>query len=299
MDTRRQARWILKQTLRTLALLLAGSATAAQPRASSEETIQYFRQNCYSCHTIGGGRLAGPDLKDVTKRQERSWLVRFIQDPKGVIDSGDAYAQKIFREARGIYMQPVPGLQTSRIEKLLDLIETESQSESPLFAGVQIDDRPLTAADTVHGRDLFLGRAPFESGAPPCNSCHTVADLGWLGGGLLGPDLTTVYSRLEGRKALAAWLATPPTEIMKPIYSRHPINKDENLALIAYLKGVAERGTEEADPETMTFLLAGAFSAALLLVLFDFLWRSRYRAVRRPLIDKTTGWTAKQRERAQ
>ncbi len=267
--------------------VLAGrSASAQQP--PSEETIAFFRQNCYSCHTIGGGRLAGPDLKDVSKRKDRSWLLKFVMDPKGVIDSGDPYAQKIFREARGVYMQAVPGIQSSRVEKLLDLIDAESEAESPLFAGVQIDDRPLTAADADLGRQLFSGLASFESGAPSCISCHTLASLGGLGGGRLGPDLTTVYSRLEGRKALAAWLSTPPTDIMKPLFARHPISKDENLALVAYLKQVTEQGTEEAEPSNMSFLLIASLVAALSLVLIDFIWRARYRAVRRPLVEATT-----------
>ena len=52
--------------------LLAGFAlTLAAGTLRGQETAQYFRQNCASCHTIGGGRLTGPDLKDVTKRKER------------------------------------------------------------------------------------------------------------------------------------------------------------------------------------------------------------------------------------
>ena len=29
---------------------------------------QIFKTNCVSCHTIGGGRLIGPDLEGVTKK---------------------------------------------------------------------------------------------------------------------------------------------------------------------------------------------------------------------------------------
>jgi mono/diheme cytochrome c family protein len=112
METRTNVRGVLAAAL--LCLLLARPA-AGQQQPPSEETIGFFRQNCTSCHTIGGGRLAGPDLKDVTTRKDRAWLVRFVLDPKGTIDSGDAYAQQIFREARGVYMQPIPGLQAPRV----------------------------------------------------------------------------------------------------------------------------------------------------------------------------------------
>src|SRR5262245_54968076 len=46
----------LVPTLAIAALVAAASAArAADP--PSEETIAYFKQNCASCHTIGGGKL--------------------------------------------------------------------------------------------------------------------------------------------------------------------------------------------------------------------------------------------------
>src|SRR5262249_2147663 len=39
--------------------------------AMAQEAADFFRQNCVSCHTVGGGRLTGPDLKNVTQRKER------------------------------------------------------------------------------------------------------------------------------------------------------------------------------------------------------------------------------------
>jgi len=261
---------------------------AAQTAPPSEETIAYFRQNCTSCHTIGGGRLAGPDLKDATQRKERDWLVRFVMDPKGVIDSGDPYAQSLFQEARGVYMTSVPGMTRDRAGKLLDLIEAESALEQSQFKGTSVSDRPLTAEDAALGERLFLGRAAFASGAPACLSCHTTAGVGGLGGGTLGPDLTAVYSRLEGRKALAAWLSAPPSLVMAPVFKSAPIASDEVLALVAYLKATAETGGTEAAPVALELLLAGVGGAALVLLLFDFLWRGRFRAVRQPLVDQVT-----------
>lgn len=270
------------------ALLLAaaaGPAARAQAPAPSEETIAFFRQNCASCHTVGGGRLAGPDLKGVTGRQQRDWLVRFVMDPKGVIDSGDPYAQTLFKEARGVYMTNVPGMTRDRAGKLLDLIDAESLLEKSQFAGTVVSDRPLTGEDLALGAALFGGKAPFASGAPACVSCHTAVGLGGLGGGALGPDLSAAYARLEGRKALAAWLSSPPSPVMAPIFQRAPLAADEVLALVAYLKATAEKGETAAKPVALEFLLAGLGGAALVLVLFDFLWRGRFRAIRQPLVD--------------
>ncbi len=78
--------------------------------ARAQDTPDYFRQNCMNCHTIGGGQLTGPDLKDVTQRKDRAWLANFMANPKAVIDSGDPYAVKIFEESRKVPMPTLPGL---------------------------------------------------------------------------------------------------------------------------------------------------------------------------------------------
>jgi mono/diheme cytochrome c family protein len=265
--------------------LFAGAAAAQDP--PSEETVRFFRQNCASCHTVGGGRLTGPDLKDVSERAERDWLMRFIVDPRGVIDSGDLYAQKILSEARGVYMTPVPGMDAELAGKLLDLIDVESTLEKSRFAGIQLSERPLTERDVELGRALFLGERELTAGGPACISCHSAPDLGGFGGGRLGPDLTAVYGRLEGRKALGAWLASPPSLVMQPLYMDHPLESEEILSLVAFLKEGAETGQAETEPNVFAFVLSGIGVAAALMVLFDVAWRSRFRSVRRTLVARS------------
>jgi mono/diheme cytochrome c family protein len=270
-------------------VLLAALTSRASAQGPSEEAYDYFARNCTSCHTIGGGRLVGPDLKDVLARRDRDWLVRFIQDPKAVIDSGDAYAQSLFRDAKGVYMPTPPNVSSELAGKLLDVIEAESGLEKSRFAGLQISDRPLTVEDTALGRRLFRGETAFASGAPACFSCHTLAGAGGFGGGQLGPDLTTVYARLEGRKALAAWLSAPPSAMMAPIFRKTPLSGDEVLALTAYLKHTSASGESQAGSGALAFMLSGFGLAAVLLVLFDVVWAGRYRATRKPLVEGRTG----------
>ena len=277
----------LRQALTALAL--AGWPTvqaAAGQDPPSEESIRFFKLNCTSCHTIGGGRLTGPDLKDVSTRAERDWLIGFILDPKGTIDSGDPYGQELLRDSRGVYMTPVPGMTRALAGKLLDLIAAESLLEESQFAGLELSDRPLTDADIARGRELFEGTQKIASGSPACVSCHSVAGLGAFGGGRLGPDLTSAYGRLEGRKALGAWLASPPSPVMQPLFLTHPLESEEILALIAFLKHSAESGVTEARSSRLQFVLSGIGLAALLMVLFDILWRDRFRGVRRLLVAR-------------
>src|SRR3989304_4840665 len=142
---------------RFLSLITVSMVTAGILPA--QETADYYRQNCMSCHTVGGGRMTGPDLKNVTERKDRAWLTRFMTDPKAVIDAGDPYALKIFQEARGVMMPALPGMTRARAEALLDLIQTESAKEKSVFAGVQISDRPFTDRDVETGHAIFTGAA--------------------------------------------------------------------------------------------------------------------------------------------
>ena len=262
-------------------LFLVGMSTGA---ALAQDRVDDFRLNCTSCHTIGGGRLVGPDLLDVTERKDRAWLVRFIVDPQGVIDSGDAYALKLLEEARGVKMTAVPGMTNDRAMNLLDLIEAESALEKSQFAGIQISDRPFTAADIATGRQVFLGIDRLANRGPACVSCHSVNGIGVLAGGKLGPDLNAVYERLNGRKGLATWLSAPPTPIMQSVFSDHPLDEDEILPLVAFFADKAVAPPESGQAATLIFILLGMAGTAAALVLFDVAWRNRFRAVRRALV---------------
>ena len=61
---------------------------------------------CAACHTIGGGKLIGPDLKGVNERHDEEWLIKFIQNSQEVIASGDETAVKLFEEYNKVTMPP-------------------------------------------------------------------------------------------------------------------------------------------------------------------------------------------------
>jgi cytochrome c2 len=265
--------------------MLAWLITMAGSPAPGQETADYFKRNCANCHTIGGGRLTGPDLKNVTSRKDRDWLTRFIFNPKAVIDSGDPYAKQLFEESRGVLMPVAPDLNAERADSLLKLIDAESKLERSQFAGAgsTIPDRAFTTEEIEKGRELFVGHRSLAQGGAACLSCHNVQGLTPIGGGMLGPDLTQVWGKLQGRKGLAAWLSSPPTPTMQPIYKKHPFTDDEILHLIAFLEN-AKEGREEVTAARFNFFLLGLAGTGAGFVLFDFVWRRRFRAVRRPLV---------------
>lgn len=270
--------------MRKLKILLAATFLLAPAAARAQDAAAYFRQSCTSCHTIGGGRLVGPDLKDVIRRKDRPWLLNFVQNPKAVLDAGDPYALKLKEEAGGAVMVPVAGMNVQRAEEMLALIEAESKLPKSQFTGLKITDEPFTPADLARGLNLFTGRVRLAKGGAPCLSCHTTGSQDGLGGGRLGPDLTLVYERLKGRKGLAAWLQAPATATMQPVFAGTPLTNEEILPLVAYLEAEARRGQEDDGTSRLTFLLLGLGTAAAGLAVFDGAWRKRFRAVRRPLV---------------
>lgn len=267
---------------------LAALAGVGARDAAAQDPAQFFRQNCAACHTIGGGRLVGPDLKNVTARKDRPWLVKFVQDPEAVIRSGDPYAKRLVQEAGGVLMPKLPGVTQGLAEALLDLIDAESKQDRSQFAGLKVSDRPFTAADVQLGHDLFTGRRRLASGGPPCLSCHSVGGVGALGGGKLGPDLTLVYERLQGRTGLGAWLSAPATPTMQTVFRTTPLAPEEVEPLLAFFEDAAKRRAAADPVAPLTFFLAGLGGTVFTLVLFDFAWQRRFRSVRRRLVEGVT-----------
>ncbi|MEO2047394.1 MAG: c-type cytochrome [Pirellulales bacterium] len=269
-------------------LLLVHSVGPDPDRVKAQDTPDFFRNNCFNCHTIGGGRLTGPDLKGVLQRQKREWLVNFMIDPRGVLSSGDAYAQRLFEESGKVPMPNLPGMTRERAEKLLNLIEDESKLEKSKFKGTPISNKPFTDVDRSQGRDLFLGVKRLQQGGSACISCHSVHGLPALGGGRLGPDLTNIFERLKGRKSLSAWLGSPATETMQPIFKEHPLTQEEIFSLVAYFKDFS--GEQPASPSgnRVTFLLLGLVLSSALVLVFDSLWKERFSGVRRSLVEQST-----------
>ncbi|MBT5078508.1 MAG: cytochrome c [Candidatus Marinimicrobia bacterium] len=253
---------------------------------SQNQADTFFKQNCASCHTIGGGRLTGPDLKNIHLRKDDQWIKDFIADPQAVINSGDQYAKKIVDDSRGVIMPKVAGLTSFITQSIVNLIKEESSKERSKFSGNSIQDRPLTAADISLGELLFIGRKKFKNNGPACISCHHVNGLGYLGGGYLGPNLTTVYGELGGKNALAAWLSNPSSETMSPIYNNHPIDESEVLPLVAFFNNESRKNIQlNGNENDFLFMLYGIIGLVTFLIIFDLFWGNRINSIRERFIE--------------
>lgn len=95
---------------------------------AQNEGEQTFNTICIACHTIGGGKLVGPDIKDVHQRHSEEWLIKFIRSSQTMIAEGDEEAIKVFNEN---FMIPMPdnALTDEQIKSVIAYIKIKSGGE--------------------------------------------------------------------------------------------------------------------------------------------------------------------------
>jgi mono/diheme cytochrome c family protein len=254
---------------------------AALPRAAaSQDPVRFYEDNCATCHTIGGGVAGGPDLKGVTTRRDREWLIRFLLDP-------DAFAKdpaviQMIKDADGLAMGQTDGLTRELAEAILGLIE--KQSGGIPAAQVVEAFAPFTSDEIARGRALFNGTTRLSANGPACVACHLGGDLPPVTAGRLAPDLRDVHQRLGGGRGVTAWLGATQSPMMRSLYRDARLTGDESRALAAFLETQPQTsapGWPVAPP-----FLGGVIAAALTLVLTGAVWSRRFRGVRRPLVNR-------------
>jgi nitrite reductase (NO-forming) len=80
---------------------------------------------CNGCHTIGKGKMAGPDLAHITDRRSVEWLTKWLTNTTEMLAS-DEIAQQLLKEYNGIRM-PDMKLKEPEATALLHFIVKESE----------------------------------------------------------------------------------------------------------------------------------------------------------------------------
>lgn len=261
---------------------------AAQDGPAGEGEI-IFKTKCAACHTVGGGKLTGPDLKGVTKLRDEAWLKDWMKAPDKVLAAGDPVATQLLVEFNNIPM-PNMGLSDVEVANLLAYFQsvdgtaapgpepTQVAAVSPEAAPAQsgqpqTNPNPVlaTAGDPSYGEKLFTGAIPLANGGTPCIACHSVSGTGAIGGGTLGPDHTQVYTRY-GREGLAAALGTLPFPSMQGIYANRLLTVSEQAALLAFYEAADQQGQPRTQTNLVTLFSAGTGISVVLLVGMLFFW---------------------------
>lgn len=254
-------------------ILLIGAnwrTQAASSAQSAAEGKEIFDSMCAACHTIGGGKLVGPDLQGVTQRRDLNWIKNFILAPDQMIASGDVTATQLLAENNNVPM-PNLGLNETQVDALIAYLEgpdQAGQTESTAPQAVQ-----LPPGNAGLGMDLFTGAQPLQNGGPACIACHSVAGTASLGGGNLGPDLTQVFQRY-GDAGLASALNSIPFPTMQGIFFNQPLTPEEQADLHALFEWSQTNAPAPSPTARYTniFLGVGVGGALALFGMMVFFW---------------------------
>ena len=262
-------------------LILPQIAFSASPEAGEKAF-----QKCIACHTIGSGPLAGPDLKGVTAKRDNAWLVRWIVEPDKMLAEGDELAVKLLEEFKNIPMPPM-GVTEAEAKDILAYIESKSGEEAAAEKPAAKPVVPAVKGDIETGKNLFVGRQALANGAPACITCHQNTEIGGMGGGTLGPDLTKVHSRYGGDVGLKSVLLSTPFPTMRGIFAEQPISESEAAHFIAYFKSTNDRTEQKVNEK---FLIKGIgigfLGLIFVYILISLIWRKSLKGVRIPMVGK-------------
>lgn len=248
----------------------------------SQSGDQLFTVNCRACHTIGGGKLIGPDLKDVTTKRTEQWLLSFIKSSQTFINSGDADAVAIFNEFK--IPMPDQNLTEAQIKDVLAYITTQSGAATTTqtvdngesikhSSGKTLED--VNADDLDLGRQYFDGTERFTNGGPSCITCHNVNNEALIGGGLLAMDLSKTITRL-GPTGVHTMITNPAFPAMRTSFQDNPITPDEAFYLVAFLKKADyDSDYYVAADYNSRMMNAGLIGTAALFVAFGGIWWNR------------------------
>jgi mono/diheme cytochrome c family protein len=270
-------------------ILIAGMS---RPGLLAQDGATLYKP-CAACHTIGKGKIIGPDLKGITKRRSNEWLVSFIQSSNKMIKAGDLVAKALLAEYNNVPM-PDNALTAEQVNLILNYIDAGQASAEvvdPRQVALQrrIDSllKANSRQDILTGEALFTGERRLVNGGASCISCHNATHDGKGVGGLLAKDLTKAYSRLGGFPGLKGIIALPPFPSMSTTYKHSPVTDEESAYLQLFLKSTDSQNLIEPPVRKMVFFRNGIIAGLLLAAGIAILWfRRKRRSVNHEIIKR-------------
>lgn len=142
-------------------------------REVDEGKMAWQKYDCIGCHTIfGNGSYFAPDMTKVMERKPKSYIKKFLMDPKSV---------------KAAAAMPTLGITSDEADKMIAFLEWISQVDTNGWPPKPI----LATAAGVGGRQLSAGQRVYREQG--CSACHTINGIG----GTSGPDLTTIGNKRD------------------------------------------------------------------------------------------------------
>ncbi len=227
-----------------LALLLTAASLPAHASAPLAQDAaagaQVYADNCASCHQPGGLGLVGtfPPLAGNPSAADSTYVEEVVRNGlSGAIEVLDVTYDGTMASFSNLSDDEIASV-VAYVATLADVDPTAVPTEQP---------EVVEPGDIGEGRDLFIGSDRLANGGGACVGCHTAGDVGNLGGWSLGPDITNSHDALGGEVGLAAWLSSPASATMRPIFNDRPMTDDEIADIVAFL-GDAPTQSKPTDP---------------------------------------------------
>ncbi|MBX9880169.1 MAG: cytochrome c [Candidatus Obscuribacterales bacterium] len=206
------------------------------------QQAQLFGEKCSGCHTVGKGKLVGPDLQNVVNwpTAELTAAVSRMQKMAGPLSDAETKSLVSF-------------LKNVKAPELVKKSEEHALAEATTAA----------PASAEVGKELFTGSKAFVNGGPSCIACHQTEGTG----GTLGPNLTNAFDKF-GESALVSACEQTNFKIMKAAYKDHPVTRQEALHLTKYFGSIKGREVKNTDPPINAIGFGGALIYLAGLTLF-------------------------------
>lgn len=210
---------------------------------------QSYAQKCAGCHTVGGGKLTGPDLLPtrVWPKPELAAKIKLMEPRVGPLSEDDI----------NLY---VDLLQDARAQERIHIAQ---ELASKAVAAT------LAPASQSAGEQLFDGTTQLANGGIACVTCHRAGAQG----GSLGPDLTELHTRM-GKVAMISAIQQTQFLVMSGTYKNHPVTAQEAVHLAEYLSNPELMPTVSLEDKAP---IVGASMGAISLLIVVALYRKRSR----------------------
>lgn len=111
--------------MKTTLIIAIISTVSFSINLKAQDGQELFRANCGACHSVGKGKLVGPDLKGTHSKYEKPWLIKWIKSSQELVKAKDPIAVKLFEENGNIPM-PDQALSDEQVESVISFIEAET-----------------------------------------------------------------------------------------------------------------------------------------------------------------------------
>lgn len=251
---------------------------------------ELFIQKCATCHTIGEGKLIGPDLQNIHLKRTEEWLLHFIISSTSFIKSGNPDAVQIFNEFNKTEM-PDPKINEEEIKAVLSYIKsmsndklvssgTDNTSATIQPKEIQTEQNKVSPVDltidpVVRGKQLFTGEYTFNNKGPSCLSCHQLTNDEMPAGGTLAKELTLAYEKYN-EKGVKGLIKSPPFPVMKSAYNKHEISDEETFYLTMFLKKISKDNIYQHKKNyNKRFLYTGILGVIVLMGILPLIWSKK------------------------